>query len=147
MHDDMMDGRPAKLQSGEWGVRINQEETPSSSDWVLIKSRDGTKQWEAQIDEVLWSGDDRFEDLGTVHLCSLMPREGREKASDRPASGRSPLGRTHTPPPRDLTTCERCGRSIDGALLERGYLVLREPDIECLSRQAEGGGPCYRQLE
>lgn len=63
---------PAKLKSGEWGVRVTSP--VSAGDTVTITTKSG-KSWDATVSRVVWTGDG-------VSLCATS-------SADRPAtSGR-----------------------------------------------------------
>ena len=131
-----LEGRPAKLQNGGWGCKVVAEEAPVHGEVVTIKTRDGTKSWDAVVDEVIWSGEDKYTEEYS-HLCSLID----EKAPRSPATRRT-TPRQDSTPPGAMRTCQRCGDGMEGAVLEGSYLTHRGRD--CTER--DDGGPCYRML-
>jgi len=66
-------GHPAKLKSGEWGVRIDGHEG-GHGDVVRIRTRSG-KEWDAVVERVIWKGE---MDGNPAALATLMPKEKEE---------------------------------------------------------------------
>ena len=70
----MIEGTPAKLRSGAWGVRIeNSDEFEIlPGDMVKIVTRAG-KTWETTIGKVVWSNE-------KVTLATTINRKGKNRA-------------------------------------------------------------------
>lgn len=60
-----------KLRSGEWGIRVTEDEPPEEGTVVTVSKSNGEKKTET-VDKVIWSGDG-------VHLCSIK-RAAKAKA-------------------------------------------------------------------
>ena len=74
---------PTKLRNGQWGARVNADDTPAEWDIVTITARSG-KSWDATVDYVAHSGIDRLS--GEIkHIVGLKKRaypKGTGKCED-----------------------------------------------------------------
>lgn len=69
----MIEGTPAKLRSGAWGVRIENSEEYDilEGDTVRITTRAG-KTWETTIGKVVWSNEE-------VTLATTINKKGKNR--------------------------------------------------------------------
>jgi hypothetical protein len=92
----------AKLNSGDWGVRVEARlnTKPAAGDTVLVRKASGETKTEA-IDRVVWSG-------SGVHLCAIRRPEAKEKSgAELMAEWESRAARS---PASGGEKCAECGR-------------------------------------
>lgn len=81
-----MTAQPMKLKSGEWGAKT--QGTAKTGQIITISTKSG-KSWDARVERVLWSGNDRYGN-GTVSIvatASLDRSDGFFDCSRGPCYG------------------------------------------------------------